>query len=47
MDNVEIHIYPGTDHAFFNDTHGPDCYDEANARLAWDRTIDFLGRHLV
>jgi carboxymethylenebutenolidase len=46
MDNVEIHIYPETDHAFFNDTHGPDCYDEANARLAWDRTIGFLRRHL-
>ena len=42
MDNVEMHIYPGTDHAFFNDTHGPDCYDEANARLAWNRTISFL-----
>ena len=47
MDNVEMHIYAGTDHAFFNDTHGPDCYDEANARLAWDRTIAFFRRHLT
>jgi len=47
MDNVEMHIYPGTDHAFFNDTHGPDCYDEANAHLAWNRTINFLRAHLA
>jgi carboxymethylenebutenolidase len=45
MDNVEMHIYAGTQHAFFNDTH-PASYDEANARLAWDRTITFLRRHL-
>jgi carboxymethylenebutenolidase len=47
MDNVQLHIYAGTQHAFFNDTHGPDCYDEANARLAWGRTIEFLRRHLA
>jgi len=47
MDNVELRIYPGTDHAFFNDTHGPDCYDEGNAGLAWSHTINFLRTHLA
>lgn len=34
------HVYPKTDSAFFNDT-GPDYAPEA-ARLAWQRTVDFL-----
>lgn len=42
---VETHIYPGTDHAFFNDTR-PEVYDEEAARDAWRRTIEFLRRHL-
>ena len=46
MDNVEMHIYPGTEHAFFNDTH-PDSFDSASAQLAWDRTLVFLRRHLA
>jgi len=46
MANVEMHIYHGTQHAFFNDTH-PDSYDEANARLAWERTLAFLRQHLA
>ena len=46
MTNVRIHIYPGTQHAFFNDTY-PDNYDGAAASLSWDRTTSFLRRHLV
>ncbi|HVC24449.1 MAG TPA: dienelactone hydrolase family protein [Acidimicrobiales bacterium] len=44
-DDVTIHHYPGTEHAFFNDTR-PEVYDEAASRLAWQRTLDFLRAHL-
>jgi carboxymethylenebutenolidase len=43
---VETHIYPGTDHAFFNDTR-PDVYDRAAAEDAWRRTVDFFREHLA
>jgi carboxymethylenebutenolidase len=42
---AEFHIYPGTDHAFFNDTR-PEVYDAGAARDAWQRTLDFFRRHL-
>ena len=42
---VEVHIYPGTDHAFFNDTR-PEVYDADAAADAWRRTIEFFRRHL-
>ena len=38
---VELHIYPGADHAFFNDTR-PEVYDEEAARTAWVRTLEFF-----
>ena len=38
------HIYPGTQHGFNNDT--TPRYDEAAAKLAWQRTIDFFNAHL-
>jgi carboxymethylenebutenolidase len=38
------HIYPGTMHGFHNDS--TPRYDEAAAKLAWDRTIAFFGEHL-
>jgi len=41
----EIHIYPGVDHAFFNDER-PDVYNREAAEDAWRRTLDFLRRHL-
>jgi len=41
---IEAHFYPA-DHAFFNDTR-PTVYDKACADLAWERTLEFLGRHL-
>ncbi len=37
----ELHTYPGTDHAFFNDGR-PEVYDAAAAADAWDRTIQHL-----
>ena len=42
---VEAHIYPGTDHAFFNDTR-PEVYDAGAAADAWRRTIEFFRGHL-
>jgi carboxymethylenebutenolidase len=38
---VRIFTYPGTAHAFFNDTR-PEVYDEDAARQAWVRTLEFL-----
>ena len=40
----EAHIYPGVQHGFNNDT--TPRYDEAAAKLAWTRTIDFFNAHL-
>lgn len=40
----EAHIYSGTNHGFHNDT--TPRYDEANAKLAWKRTLDFFAKHL-
>jgi carboxymethylenebutenolidase len=42
---AEFHIYPGTDHAFFNDTR-PEVYAPEAARDAWQRTLDFFRQHL-
>jgi len=43
--SIETHIYPGTDHAFFNDTR-PEVYDADAAADAWRRTVGFLREHL-
>jgi len=40
-----IHIYPGTQHAFNNDT-GAARYNKAAADLAWSRTLAFFREHL-
>ena len=37
----ELFIYPGADHAFFNDTR-PEVYDADAAATAWDRTLAFF-----
>ncbi|MGZ8354001.1 MAG: dienelactone hydrolase family protein [Allosphingosinicella sp.] len=42
---VDAHIYPKVDHAFHNDTSA-ERYDAAAAKLAWQRTLDFFGRHV-
>ena len=36
----EMHLYPGTQHGFHNDT--TPRYDEAAAKLAWSRTLAFF-----
>jgi carboxymethylenebutenolidase len=38
------HFYPGTQHGFLNDT--TPRYNEAAAKLAWERTIAFFNQHL-
>jgi carboxymethylenebutenolidase len=43
--DVELYLYPGTQHAFFNDTR-PEVYDSEASTLAWQRTIEFLHRTL-
>jgi len=40
-----FHMYPGVDHAFFNDDR-PEVYDEASAELLWERTVTFLHEQL-
>jgi carboxymethylenebutenolidase len=40
----EMHMYPNTQHAFHNDT--TPRYDDAAAKLAWQRTVDFFNKHL-
>ena len=38
------YTYPGTNHGFHNDT--TPRYDEAAAKLAWSRTVEFLNQNL-
>ncbi|WP_095147885.1 YghX family hydrolase [Pseudomonas sp. Irchel s3a18] len=40
----EAYIYPGANHGFHNDS--TPRYDEAAAKLAWSRTLDWFKRHL-
>ena len=40
-----IHTYPGTQHAFNNDT-GAARYNKAAADLAWSRTLAFFAENL-
>ena len=41
----EAYIYPGANHGFHNDS--TPRYDDAAARLAWDRTLEWFRRYLV
>ena len=42
--SADFHIYPGVDHAFFNDER--EVYNLAAATDAWNRVQDFFGKHL-
>ena len=41
----EMHIYPGTQHGFHNDS--TPRYKEAAAKLAWERTVAHFKKHLA
>jgi carboxymethylenebutenolidase len=41
----ELYMYEGVNHAFHNDT-APARYNEAAAKLAWQRTISFFKTHV-
>ena len=42
--NYQGYVYEGANHGFHNDT--TPRYDEAAAKLAWQRTIDFFNKYL-
>ena len=41
----ESYVYENVNHAFHNDT-SPTRYDEASAKLAWQRTLDFFKKYV-
>jgi carboxymethylenebutenolidase len=41
----EIHVYPGTQHGFHNNS--TPRYNEAAAKLAWERTVAFFKKNLA
>ena len=43
--NYELYLYPDVDHAFHNDTSAA-RYNEAAAKLAWGRTLEFFKKYL-
>ncbi|HEX8154598.1 MAG TPA: dienelactone hydrolase family protein [Thermoanaerobaculia bacterium] len=43
--DVELHVYPNAEHAFFNDAR-PEVYDPEAAADAWTRTIELFKRSL-
>lgn len=43
--NYELFMYEGVNHAFHNDTSAA-RYNEAAAKLAWQRTLAFFEKHL-
>ena len=43
--DYQLFIYEGAQHAFNNDS-SPARYQEATAKLAWERTINFFKKHL-
>ncbi len=38
---ADLHVHPGVDHAFFNDTR-PEVYDAEESQKAWDETLAFF-----
>jgi carboxymethylenebutenolidase len=42
---ASVHIYPNTQHAFFNDSR-KEVYSREAAELSWRRTLEFYQKHL-
>jgi carboxymethylenebutenolidase len=42
---IEVHVYPDADHAFFNEDR-PEVYRQDSARLLWDRSVAFFRQKL-
>jgi carboxymethylenebutenolidase len=40
--DITVHVYPGTGHAFANESNALGTYDEKAATVAWDRAVSFL-----
>mgnify|MGYP000658944201 FL=1 len=43
--DATFHVYPGTQHAFFNDTR-PEVYDAEVSQVAWDRMLTLFRANL-
>ncbi len=43
---TDFHVFPGVDHAFFNDTR-PDVFDAGAAAQAWSKTLAFFRAELA
>ena len=43
--NLEIVVHPGAGHAFFNPEQ--DHFDPIAARRAWDKSVEFMDRHVA
>lgn len=43
--DVEMHVYEGAHHSFFNKTR-PEAHHAEAAELSWQRTLDFFRKHL-
>jgi carboxymethylenebutenolidase len=44
--DADLHVHPGVDHAFFNDTRA-EVYSEAEASKGWDETLAFFRSKLT
>ena len=44
--DATVHVYPGTGHAFANESDALGTYDEKAAATAWDRALSFLHAQL-
>ena len=43
--NIDVHIYPGAGHAFFNPEQA--THNNAAAALAWQRSLAFMEKHVA